>query len=188
LTYSEVAECGVFLLPFFLENSNLKAIPVSAVSGSAIALLLGFGIYFANHRMTNKFWLAFTMAGLTLFLAVGLFVGGCHEFEEVWGETRKVWTIENDFFSHKEFPFVLLKPFGWSSSRTVLQITTFWCSLAVGLTYHWLKYRATCKARELYPAKELADEELGETTEGTKSDDKKVLEDSHNSVGSDAEA
>jgi high-affinity iron transporter len=33
------------------------------------------------------------MALLLLFLSVGLFVGGCHEFEEVYGETDKVYNI-----------------------------------------------------------------------------------------------
>jgi high-affinity iron transporter len=153
---SEVAECGVFLLPFFLENSNLKAIPISAVIGIAVGIALGLGIYVANHHMKQKFWLCFTMAGLTLFLAVGLFTGGMHEFEEVWGETKTVWEISNDFFSHKDFPFVLLKPFGWSSKRTVLQICSFWCSLAVGLMYHYLKWSATKKVRQMYPDEDVS--------------------------------
>lgn len=168
--WREVAECGVFLLPFFLENSNLKAIPISAVVGFAVGIGLGLGIYIANHHMKQKFWLCFCMAGLTLFLAVGLFTGGMHEFEEVWGETKTVWEISNDFFSHKDFPFVLLKPFGWSSKRTVLQICSFWCSLAVGLSYHYLKWRASKKVREMYPDEESnespsVDEESGKAKE-----------------------
>jgi high-affinity iron transporter len=140
--WREVAECGVFLIPFFL-GTGAKAIPLSALVGIAVALVLGLGMYVANHRMKSKGRLAFFMSGLTLFLAIGLFVGGCHEFEEVWGETKKVWTIDNPNMSHKEFPMVIFKPFGYSSSRTVLQITTFWCFLALGLGYHYLKYRAT---------------------------------------------
>jgi high-affinity iron transporter len=148
--WREVAECGVFLLPFVL-GSELKAIPVSALIGITVSLILGYLIYIGNNRLDNKFWLAFFMAGLTLFLSVGLFVGGCHEFEEVWGETREVWSISNEFFSSSKFPFVLLKPFGYSSTRTVLQITTFWLWLALGLLLHYIKWDKTKKVRETYP-------------------------------------
>ncbi len=92
--WREVAECGVFLIPFFL-GTGAKAIPISALVGIAISVVLGIGMYIANKRMNNKVWLAFVMSGLTLMLSVGLFVGGCHEFEEVWGETREVWEISN---------------------------------------------------------------------------------------------
>lgn len=149
--WREVGECGVFLIPFFL-GTDAKAIPVSALVGIAVALFVGIGMHIANHRMKSKFWLAFVMSGLMLFLAVGLFVGGCHEFEEVWGETRKVWQVANDFWSSSSFPMVMLKPFGYSSSRTVLQMTTFWCSLAVGLAYHYLKWTATKDYRARYYA------------------------------------
>jgi len=93
--------------------------------------------------MNSKFWLAFVMSALTLMLSVGLFVGGCHEFEEAWGETQKVWVIENPNMSHKQLPMVLLKPFGYSSSRTVLQICCFWFWLAFGLLCHGIKMHKT---------------------------------------------
>ena len=147
--WREVAECGVFLIPFFL-GTGAEAIPLSALVGIAISMVLGFGIYIANHRMANKFWLAFFMSGLTLFLAVGLAVGGLHEFEEVWGMTKNVYTIENENLSHKEFPMVVFKVFGYSASRSVLQITTFWLTLALGLSLHYLKWSATKKAMTNY--------------------------------------
>jgi high-affinity iron transporter len=147
--WREVAECGVFLIPFFL-GTGAEAIPLSALVGIVIALVLGFGIYIANHRLANKFWLAFFMSGLTLFLAVGLAVGGLHEFEEVWGMTKNVYTIENENMSHKEFPMVVFKVFGYSASRSVLQITTFWLTLALGLFLHYLKWSATKKAMANY--------------------------------------
>ena len=149
--WREVAECGVFLIPFFL-GTGAKAIPISALVGIVISLFIGIGMYIANHRMKSKFWLAFVMSGLTLFLAVGLFVGGLHEFEEVWGETKEVWAIQNPRMSHKEFPMVIFKPFGYSSSRTVLQITSFWCFLALGLACHYLKWDATKKMKARYYA------------------------------------
>lgn len=157
--WREVAECGVFLIPFFL-GTGAKAIPLSAVVGIAISVVLGIGIYIANNRMNNKFWLAFVMSGLTLFLSVGLFVGGCHEFEEVFGETREVWAAENPFWSSSQLPMVLLKPFGYSSSRSLLQITSFWMFLAFGVLCHFVKYHKTKGVRlERAAAKELEAEQ-----------------------------
>ena len=161
------------MIPFFL-GTGAEAIPLSAFVGIVVALFLGAGIYIANKKLQNKLYLAIFMSGLTLFLAVGLFVGGCHEFEEVWGETRTVWEIENDGWSHKKFPMVIFKPFGYSSKRTVLQITTFWLFLAAGLFYHYLKWNAT------RTAKNLATKNINDTDNADASG--KVLED-----GSDVE-
>jgi high-affinity iron transporter len=168
--WREVAEVGVFLIPFFLASDELKSIPISALTGTAVALVLGLGIYWANNRMNNKSWLAFVMSGLTLFLSIGLFVGGCHEFEEVWGETRKVWVIENDFWSHKKFPMVLLKPFGYSSSRTVLQICCFWLWLALGLFLHYVKWSKSKQAREMDRIHEEEDNDVEKAAESSKDD------------------
>jgi hypothetical protein len=67
--------------------------------------------------MKNKFWLTFVLSFVTGLLSVGLFVGGhCHEFEEVLGETKKVWTIQGEFWNHKKLPMAIFKPFGYSSS------------------------------------------------------------------------
>ncbi len=144
--WREVAECGVFLIPFFL-NGSAKAVPISALIGIAIALFLAGLMYIATICLKSKVWLAFFMTTLTLFLAVGLFTGGAHEFEEVLGETRDVWEAENPFWSSKSLPMVILKPFGYSSSRTVLQIVCFWVWTALGVTLHYLKYHNTKKYR-----------------------------------------
>ena len=164
--WREVAECGVFLIPFFL-GSGANAIPLSAVVGIIISVVLGFGIYIANNKMNNKFWLAFVMSGLTLFLSVGLFVGGCHEFEEVLGETRDVWVAENPFWSSSRLPMVLLKPFGYSSSRTLLQITSFWMFLAFGLLCHYIKYHKTKGVRREHALAEELEAEEDNLEKGT---------------------
>ena len=93
--------------------------------------------------MKNKGWLVFVMSSLTLFLSVGMFVGACHEFEELWGETPDVWTIENPAFSSNQFPLAILVPFGWSSDRTILQMCTFWFGLALGCALHYIKWSRT---------------------------------------------
>ena len=148
--WREVAECGVFLLPALLSGDNLKATPLSAFAGIIIGLILGIAIYIGNQRLKNKFYLACFMTLLLVFLSVGLFVGGAHEFEEVLGETKQVWKIEGDFWNHKELPMAIFKPFGYSSSRTVLQITTFWCWLALAAILHgFMIWRTKKIEREL---------------------------------------
>jgi high-affinity iron transporter len=143
--WREIAECGVFLLPALLDGDELQAIPISAIIGTAVGLVVGFFIYWANLTFTNKLYLAIFTTLLLVFLSTGLFVGGCHEFEEVWGETKKIWTVNNDFWSHKKLPMAILKPFGYSGSRTVLQMTCFWCWLAVSAALHGYKYHQTKK-------------------------------------------
>jgi high-affinity iron transporter len=140
--WREVAECGAFLIPFFLRGS-LKAIPLSALVGAVISLVLGLLIYVGNNRMRDKTWLAVTMSGLMLQLSVGLFTMGCNEFELVWGQTKMVWEIQDQFWHDKRLPMTILRPFGYSSSRTVLQICCFWLWLGLGLLLHFIKWRNT---------------------------------------------
>jgi len=140
--WRETAECGVFLIPFFL-GTGAKAIPLSAIVGIAISGVLGTLIYIGNNRMKNKGWLVFVMSSLTLFLSVGMFVGSCSEFEQLWGQTPYVWYIHNPAVNDMRFPFVLLVPFGWSSDRTVLQICSFWIWLFLGCLFHLIKWRRT---------------------------------------------
>lgn len=172
--WREVAECGVFLIPFFL-GTGAKAIPVSALVGTGISLVLGLIMYWGNNRLESKFWLFFFMSGIMFWLAVGLFTGGLHEFEEVYGMTGNVWTIENPNMDSSKFPMVIFKPFGYSSSRSVLQISAFWSAIFVGGLYHYLKYRATqvVKASYVEPEPEIQkDVENGEPTqEVAKSDE-----------------
>ncbi|KAL7568955.1 hypothetical protein ACA910_000699 [Epithemia clementina (nom. ined.)] len=173
--WREVAECGVFLIPFFL-GTGAEAIPLSALVGIFVALFIGLGIYWANQRLSNKVWLAVFMSGLTLFLAVGLFVGACHEFEEVWGETAVVWEAEKDFWDHSKFPFVIVKPFGYSSERTVLQICAFWLFLAAGLTLHILKWNATRLVRKARAAAAMEQPQEQKAGENNSQDDTHVAE------------
>lgn len=156
--WREVAECGVFLIPFFL-GDGAEAIPLSGAIGIVIGLAGGIGVYYASNNLENKFWLTVFCSSLLGMLSVGLFVGGCHEFEEVWGETKKVWSIDGDFWSHKKFPMVILKPFGYSSSRTVLQICCFWSWLALLIAAHYYKYTKATKENIEYVKKPINDEE-----------------------------
>jgi high-affinity iron transporter len=74
--WREVAECGAFLIPFFLTGEGAKAIPLSGLIGIAVGGLMGVIIYYSNKRLEDKTWLAVFMSVILLFLSVGLFVGG----------------------------------------------------------------------------------------------------------------
>ena len=163
--WREVAEIGVFLIPFFLEGEKAKAIPLSGLAGCAVGGLLGGIIYIANKKLKNKTWLAVFMAVLLLFLATGLFTGGMHEFEEVWGMTKNVYNYReaaNGFFNEKKLPMAIFKPFGYSAKRSVLQIASFWTFLCFGCLLHFWKWLSTKKIHE---AQELAEQEKAEAAE-----------------------
>lgn len=159
--WREVAECGAFLIPFFLQGT-VQAIPISALVGTVISVILGLLIYIANNKLKNKIYLAVLMSGLMLQLSTGLFTMGCHEFEVVWGSTAVVYKIEGEFWNDKSLPMTILRPFGYSSTRTVLQICCFWIWLAFGLFLHYLKYRNTKIARAREEEEEARTENSGE--------------------------
>lgn len=145
--WREVAECGVFLLPFFLTGENLKAIPLSAIVGTVIGLLCGLGIRYANARLKSKLWLAVFTSTVFLFLSTGLFSGGCHNIEKATVSTKQVWSIPGDFWSTDRLPMTILKPFGYSDSRSILQIVCFWSWFVLGIALHYLKYRQSKRFR-----------------------------------------
>lgn len=53
--------------------------------------------------------------------------------------------------SHKTLPMAIFKPFGYSSSRTVLQMVCFWTWLALGCGLHFYKWRKSANVNKLYP-------------------------------------
>jgi len=147
--WREMAEVGVFLLPFFL-NGKAEEVPLSALAGVAIAGVLGALIFLANWGLKEStVYLAFWMSFVTALLATGLFAGGCHEFEEVMGETPHAYSYASscttqsceDFWNHKKFPMVVAKVFGYYKSPTYLVIVCWWVFglTMVGLHYYKLQ-------------------------------------------------
>ena len=143
--WREVAECGVFLIPFFLSGENLTSIPVSAAIGSVVGLALGVGIYWANHRFKNRLGLAIFAVLLLVFLSAGLTTGGFHNLENEWGSSKTVWELDGEFWDIDRLPMTVLKPFGYDHSRTVLQICVFWGWLLLSALLHFRKYRRAPK-------------------------------------------
>lgn len=183
--WREVAEIGVFLIPFFLGGSKAKAIPLSGLAGVAVGLALGLIIYVANKKLKNKTWLAAFMAILLLFLSTGLFVGGCHEFEEVYGMTPNVYNYRsagNGFWNEKKMPMALAKPFGYSAKRSQLQIACFWSWLIFGIILHAWKYISSKKIRE---AQDMAESEKAAGLE--MKEDTAKIEESEKNEGTDDE-
>mmetsp|Transcript_2362 Transcript_2362/g.6142 ORF Transcript_2362/g.6142 Transcript_2362/m.6142 type:complete len:305 (-) Transcript_2362:31-945(-) len=152
--WREMAEIGAFLFPFFLNpNFDPASIPLSALAGIAIALVLGAMLYFGNQRLNNKGPLAASMATIIGWLGVGLFTGGMHEMEEavyysgIGDMTPKVFYLPMSM-DHKNFPFVVAKIFGYSRTPTVLMICSFWIFGALVVGWHFKLWYFSKKARE----------------------------------------
>lgn len=146
--WREVAECGVFLIPFFLTGDGVAAIPLSAVSGAVVGIAVAAAIAVANMRCTNRSGLAVLVATLIAFLSGGLFTDAIHIFEERWGETPTVWTLPGEGWSQYRLPLTLLKPFGYSASRTVLQLAGFWLWMGGIALLHWFSLRRARNRRD----------------------------------------
>jgi high-affinity iron transporter len=162
--WREVAECGVFLIPFFLSGDGIVAIPLSALVGIVVGGLVCLGILFANHRFKNTGGLTVFTVGILLILSTGLFAGGCHKFEMVYGSTPIVWELEGDFWSVDRLPMTIFKPFGYSDTRTVLEMVTFWVWLLFGLFVHYLKWRRCRKVPKEDEVATKATKESSDTT------------------------
>jgi hypothetical protein len=156
--WREVAECGVFLIPFFLTGEGILAIPLSAVVGFACGATVCMFIYYANKHFKSTVGLTIFTSGLLVLLSTGLFSGGCHNLESVAGSTETVWVIRGTFWSDERLPMTLLKPFGYSSERTLLQMVTFWLWLAFSLVLHYIKYKQ-CHRKTL-PQRHETDKEI----------------------------
>lgn len=143
--WREGFECGVFLIPFFLTGDEIASIPLSAILGCVVGGVICLCIYYANHKMKSTVGLTIFTVTLLLTLSTGLFSGGCHKFEMVYGYTKEVWSLDGDFWSVEELPMTIFKPFGYSDKRTVLQMATFWGWLFFGLALHYLKYKSCRK-------------------------------------------
>jgi len=122
----------------------LVAIPLSAVVGVLVGGIVCVRIYYANHYFrSTKALTVFTVA-LFITLSTGLFTGGCHNFEKIYGYTPTVYVIEGDFWSIDCLPMTIFKPFGLGDTRTVLQICCFWTWLFFSLILHYFQNKK-CK-------------------------------------------
>jgi len=145
--WREIVECLLFLIPFFLTGTAI-AVPLSALAGILIALLLGGLMYIALQSMRSKFYLSLFMSLLTGIFSVALFTGSMHDFEKVSGETQTVFILRSPALSSDSLPMALFEPFGYSSQYTILMLLSMFSWLLLGSLLHLLKYRATRIYRE----------------------------------------
>lgn len=117
------------------------SIPLSALLGIFVGGIICIAIYYANHRLKSTVGLTVFTVALMLFLSTGLFSGGCHKFEETYGSTTIVWSLEGDFWDVNRLPMTIFKPFGYSDTRTVLQMTSFWTWMVFSLLLHYRKWK-----------------------------------------------
>lgn len=163
--WREVFEIGAFLLPSFLANNNLQKLPLSALVGSLVGLFCGIGIYIANRRLTNRKHLCIFVVLLLVALAAGLFTGGAHKLEMVLGSTKVVWKLTDDFWDNNRLPMTILKPFGYSDTRTLLEIVSYWGWLTLSAALHARKFAISPKVANRPPPEEEQpdlDEEKGD--------------------------
>ena len=116
-------------------------IPLSAVVGCLTGGVICVGIYIANRRMKSTVGLSIFTVSLLIILSTGLFSGGCHKFEMAYGFTPIVWKLEDEFWSVDRLPMTIFKPFGYSDTRTLLQMVTFWGYFLFSLLLHYRKYK-----------------------------------------------
>ena len=95
----------------------------------------------ASKGMKSTVSIAAFTVGLLLILSTGLFTGGWHKYELLYGYTPIIWQIQSDFWSEERLPMTIFKPFGYSETRTVLEMAAFWGWLLFGLFLHWQKYK-----------------------------------------------
>jgi hypothetical protein len=141
--WREVAECGVFLIPFFMTGNGTSAIPLSAIIGGAIGIFGGYCLYVANrYYRRNRAGLCVFTSSLIAIFSAGLFSAACHIFEEQFGATRQVWKVSGGFWDADSLPMTLLTPFGYNDSRSVLEICSYWLWLGLAGLLHYRLYRA----------------------------------------------
>jgi high-affinity iron transporter len=110
----------------------------------------------------------FTNTPICFFLSIP----SSHEFEEVLGETDKVYnfgvasvaedgTKTYNRWSEKKLPMAVFKPFGYSAGPTQLMVGAFWSWLILGLVLHAWKY---VSSKKIQAAEELANAERGGKT------------------------
>ncbi len=186
--WREVAEIGAYLLPFFLAGQS-RSVPLSAVIGSFIGFVIGISVYIANRQQKNMVGLAIAMAILTGLLAIGLFTGGCHLFEIALGETPTAWTIDGDFWDHTKLPMTIFKPFGYTASRTVLQICAYWSWFVLTLLLHYRKFKQSRRILRERAQEELGlgDAEVAEVDEESQNDQSKDETNQENTSADDTE-
>ena len=61
--------------------------------------------------------------------------------------TKQVWSIDGDLWSTDRLPMTILKPFGYTDTRSVLQIVCFWTWLVLGIGLHCYKYKQSKRLR-----------------------------------------
>jgi hypothetical protein len=57
--------------------------------------------------------------------------------------------MSNKIWSDNRLPMTILKPFGWSNNRTLLQIASYWSMLGLSAVLHYRKYIYAKKSAEL---------------------------------------
>ena len=82
--------------------------------------------------------------------------------------TPYIWKLGGAFWSTKQFPMVMIKPFGYSHKRTVLQFVCFWFWFALTIGYHYYKFN---QSEKIKASRKEAKNLLEESGDSSKSDE-----------------
>jgi len=168
--WREMAEIGVFLLPYFLKGDDLYAqVPISAIVGIVVATLLGGLIYRGNQKTESKHWLAFWMALVMGALAVGLFSSGVGYCEKVgeWHSAEAFRFPDDKFWSTTGVGGGFFYVFGYHQHPSVLR-TIAWWSAAAGMC--GLHYFAWWKTQQVLNEPDDMDDKPAKTEMAAKAD------------------
>ena len=123
----EGLETALFLLAVIFDSGAFNT-AVGAFAGSAVAIILGYGMYRGSQRIDLRLFFQIT-GGTIIIVAAGLLGKGVHELQEagvIGTLLERVWTVDgNPVFGHGQFAAFLKGLFGWSPHPSIEQLTAW---------------------------------------------------------------
>ncbi|KAI9190450.1 high-affinity iron permease [Blastocladiella emersonii ATCC 22665] len=155
-------------------SASAKSIILPAITGIITGCLIGWLVYKGGSTIALKVFVQVSIVFL-LFIAAGLFMGGCHEIEELTGGEIVVLEIEDVEFDPDDgnvFFQIIGALFGWRSEWTVVTVVTYFLYWVVALPALYFYNRKQTRLAEA-----LAREEgqSGSTIAGDDDETKRIV-------------
>jgi high-affinity iron transporter len=127
----EGVETTLFLSAVVSNQNGISQI--SAFTGIACGLLIGYGVYLGLRGMNLKYLFSISSALLILF-ATGLFAHGVHEFQEsglIPILVEHMWNTNNIISSESIFGEFLKSLFGYNANPSLMEVLVYWSALII---------------------------------------------------------
>ncbi|KAI9190490.1 high-affinity iron permease [Blastocladiella emersonii ATCC 22665] len=137
-------------------SASAKSIILPAITGIITGCLIGWLVYKGGHTVALKAFVHVSLV-LLLFIAAGLFMGGCHEVEELTGGEIVILEIEDREFDGEEgnvFFQLIGALFGWRSEWTLVTTITYFLYWIVALPALFLYNRKQTRLAEEFAKKQ----------------------------------